>query len=47
MTFEFRHDHILGPDRRGDLETRFSAIDPLRSVVETKTVHRFDTRCCH
>lgn len=44
MIFEFQRAHILKADRRGELETRFVAIDPVRGIVGTKTVHRFDTR---
>lgn len=44
MIFEFRRAYILRVDRRGDLETRLVAIDPVRGVVGTKTIHRFDTR---
>jgi len=44
MIFEFRRAYILTVARRGDLETRLVAIDPLRGIVGTKTVHRFDTR---
>lgn len=44
MIFEFRRAYIVTVARRGDLETRLVAIDPLRGGVGTKTVHRFDTR---
>jgi hypothetical protein len=44
MIFEFRRAYILRVDRRGDLETRFVAIDPVRGIVGTKTMHKFDTR---
>ncbi len=43
LIFEFRRAHILSVSRRGDLETRFVAVDPVRGVVGTKTIHRFDT----
>ncbi len=39
LIFEFRRAHILRLDRRGDLETRFVAVDPVRGVVGTKTIH--------
>ena len=42
--FEFRRAHILRIERRGELETRLVAVDPVRGVVGTKTIHRFDTR---
>jgi len=44
IIFEFRRAYILRVTRRGDLETRLVAVDPLRGVVGTKTIHRFDTR---
>lgn len=44
MIFEFRRAYILTVARRGDLETRLVAVDPLRGVVGTKTIHRFDTK---
>lgn len=44
LIFEFRRAHILTVNRRGELETRFVAVDPVRGVVGTKTIYRFDTR---
>ena len=44
LIFEFRRAHILSVSRRGELETRLVAVDPVRGVVGTKTIHRFDTR---
>jgi len=44
MIYEFRRAYIVRIDKRGDLETRFVAIDPVRGLIGTKTVHRFDTR---
>jgi len=44
MIFEFRRAYILRLDRRGELETRFVAVDPARGIVGSKTVHKFDTR---
>lgn len=44
MIFEFRRAHIVKVEKRGELETRLVAIDPIRGVLGTKTVHRFDTR---
>lgn len=44
LIFEFRRAHILSVSRRGELEIRFVAVDPVRGVVGTKTIHRFDTR---
>jgi len=44
LIFEFRRAYILRIERRGDLETRLVAVDPVRGIVGTKTIHRFDTR---
>jgi len=44
MIFEFRRAYILTVARRGELDTRLVAVDPLRGVVGTKTIHRFDTK---
>lgn len=44
MIYEFRRAHILSVSRRGEVETRLVAVDPVRGVVGTKTIHRFDTR---
>lgn len=44
LIFEFRRAHIVTVSRRGELETRLVAVDPVRGVVGTKTIHRFDTR---
>ncbi len=44
LIFEFRRAQILSVSRRGDLETRLVAVDPVRGVIGTKTIHRFDTR---
>lgn len=44
LIYEFRRAHILTTSRRGELETRLVAVDPVRGVVGTKTIHRFDTR---
>lgn len=44
LLFEFRRAHILTVHRRGDLETRLVAVDPVRGIVGTKTIHRFNTR---
>ena len=44
LIFEFRLAHILSVDGRGDLETRLVAVDPVRGIVGTKTIHRFNTR---
>ena len=44
MIYEFRRAHIVRIDKRGALEMRFVAIDPMRGIVGTKTVYRFDTR---
>jgi hypothetical protein len=44
LIFEFRRAHIVTVSRRGDLETRLIAVDPVRGIVGTKTIHRFDTR---
>ena len=38
LIFEFRRAHILRIDRRGELETRFVAVDPFRGVVGTSSV---------
>ena len=40
LIFEFRRAHILSVSRRGEIETRLVAVDPVRGVVGTKTIHR-------
>lgn len=44
MIYEFRRAHILTVTSRGDVETRFVAVDPVRGIVGTKAIHRFDTK---
>lgn len=44
MIFEFRRAQILSVTRRGQIETRLVAVDSVRGIVGTKTIHRFDRR---
>lgn len=40
LIFEFRRAHILSVSRRGDLEVRLVAVDPVRGAIGTKTSER-------
>jgi len=44
MIVEFRRAPILSVTRRGQIETRLIAVDSVRGIVGTKTIHRFDRR---
>ena len=44
MIYEFRRAQIVTVSRRRDFETRLVAVDVVRGIVGTKTIHRFDTR---
>jgi hypothetical protein len=44
MIFEFRRAHVLTVSKRGDVEIRFVAVQPVSGIVGTKTIHSFNTR---